>query len=75
MNKEQQQEIGLRLKAIRERAGKTRRELSQKLNVSYAHLNMVEAGRATLSLEKFLEFLRECEVWGFDVEGLKEYYR
>ena len=75
MNKEQQQEIGLRLKAIRERAGKTRRELSQKLNVSYAHLNMVEAGRATLSLEKFLEFLWECEVWGFEIEGLKEYYK
>ena len=75
MSKEQQQEIGLKLKAIRERAGKTRRELSQKLNVSYAHLNMVEAGRATLSLEKFLEFLRECEVWGFEVEGLKEYYK
>lgn len=75
MNKEQQQEIGLRLKAIRERAGKTRRELSEKLNVSYAHLNLVETGRATLSLEKFLEFLRECEVWGFEIEGLKEYYK
>ena len=75
MNEEQQKEIGLKLKAIRERARIPRREMSQRLGVSYAHLNMIETGRATLSLEKFLAFLQECGVWSIEVEGLKEYYR
>lgn len=75
MNEEQQKQIGSKLKAIRERARIPRREMSQRLNLSYGHLNMVEQGRATLSLDKFLEFLKECNVYSIEVQGLKEYYQ